>query len=217
MKRIMAGIVTTLIFSAVSAFAADPGLYVNVNVGPTYGSDSNYKDSNTSSGPASVVKYDIGVVAGIAIGHDYGNNVRSEIEAVYHTEMARSININGVGTANYGSTVSSIGGLVSGYYDIKQASLAGLTPFVGAGIGVANVSIGNGYVAGSKAVNITDSAVFAYQLSAGASYQITPKIAAQIGYRYFATSNADFHFTDGGSGKAEYATNDVLFGLRYKF
>ncbi|MGD0585614.1 MAG: acyloxyacyl hydrolase [Oryzomonas sp.] len=217
MKRIIAGIITTLLFSAVSAFAAEPGLYVNVNVGPSYGSDSNYKDSNPASGPAAVVKYDIGFVGGIAIGHDYGNNVRSEIEAVYHTEMARSINISGVGTVNYGSTVSSISGLVNGYYDIKQATLFGVSPFVAAGIGIADVSIGNGYVVGSKAVNSTDSVVFAYQVSAGASYQITPKIAAQVGYRYFATSNAEFKFTNGGGGKAEYATNDVLFGLRYKF
>jgi len=54
--------------------------------------------------------------------------------------------------------------------------------------------------------------VFAYQVMAGVEYPFSEAMAAKIGYRYFATSQADF---DGL--KASYGTHNFEAGILFRF
>ena len=92
-------------------------------------------------------------------------------------------------------------------------------PYVGLGIGVARHSgkFGKQSVEVGGKDFIYDGAsedkfAFAYQAMAGVAYPLSDAVDARLGYRYFATSTADF---DGL--KATYGTHNFEVGIRFRF
>lgn len=88
-------------------------------------------------------------------------------------------------------------GLVNGYLDL--GTWWGVTPFVGAGAGVAHVTIDNfrdvGTIFPSNVSTFSNSVVyaekesrtnFAWALYAGLGYEVSPSLSLEIGYRYLA-------------------------------
>ena len=61
-------------------------------------------------------------------------------------------------------------------------------------------------------VGTEDDTVFAYQIAAGGSLAVNDRLSIDVQYRYFATEDPNF---DGL--KAEYATHNLFFGLRFNF
>ena len=60
----------------------------------------------------------------------------------------------------------------------------GLTPYVGVGLGAANVELNAQFTPPLIPVAIDDDAVtFPYQIMAGLSYQLTPGMDIDLGYR----------------------------------
>jgi opacity protein-like surface antigen len=98
---------------------------------------------------------------------------------------------------------------VNGYYDFTNSSQ--LTPYISAGIGVAQVEVNDLAVLGIP-VGSEDDTVFAYQLGVGVGYSVTDAITLDMKYRYFATADPDFDGIDG-----ECASHNVYLGLRYNF
>jgi opacity protein-like surface antigen len=78
-------------------------------------------------------------------------------------------------------------------------------PFLGAGMGLANVKIDRGF-------DDSDDTVFAYQAIAGLGFPLTHVTTLDLQYRYFATADADFDGTD-----VEYQTHNFFAGLRFDF
>lgn len=102
--------------------------------------------------------------------------------------------------------------MVSGYWDITKWN--GFTPYVGAGIGVSYNNLHD--INLPAAQNSNGRVDFAYQLMAGVSYDITPNLTVDAGYRYI----------DLGKAKAKGAdpikvdnleSHDFRVGLRYNF
>ena len=81
-----------------------------------------------------------------------------------------------------------------------------ICPFVGAGIGFANVEGDIDYY-GSE-----DDNVFAYQFAAGMAFAVTQNIKFDLQYRYFATEDPEFY-----SLEAEYDTHNIMVGMRTSF
>jgi opacity protein-like surface antigen len=103
--------------------------------------------------------------------------------------------------------VKTWGLLANVYYDFMPEQK--FSPYVSGGLGAARhtgeLTIGN----------VTDDAsdtVFAYQLGAGASYDIAEHTALFGGYRYFGTSDADFDGLE-----ADYDAHELRVGIRYGF
>jgi opacity protein-like surface antigen len=115
--------------------------------------------------------------------------------------------------------------LANGYYDFKTPYK--ITPFVGGGLGAAVLSAHtNGPSAGLVTLNSGDSAtVFAYQVTAGASYPVTDHVSLTGSYRYLGTSEGSFNttlyngLTSLGTAPAKVAFSDnvIRFGVRYTF
>jgi opacity protein-like surface antigen len=85
----------------------------------------------------------------------------------------------------------------------------GFAPFIGGGIGIANVEadfVGFG-INGKK-----DDTVFAYQVMGGGAIDLGPQLKLDLQYRYFATADPDF-----GHVEAEYRSHNFLLGLRFGF
>lgn len=119
--------------------------------------------------------------------------------------------------------------LVNAYLDL--GTWHGITPFVGAGVGAANVKISDftdvGTSVGSVAYGADhDEWNFAWALYAGVGYEITPALTLELAYRYLdvgdarsgdliafdGTNNIDnpFHFKD-------ITSHDLKVGMRYTF
>lgn len=91
--------------------------------------------------------------------------------------------------------------MLNGYYDL--APMAGVTPFLGAGVGFLNGDISGG----------GDDTTFGYQLMLGAAFKMTPQLNLDIAYRW---QSAPTDFEIGGSD-VEYTSCSLLAGIRFGF
>jgi opacity protein-like surface antigen len=137
-------------------------------------------------------------------------------------------NPNG-GTNEYTADIQSWLGLANAYIDM--GNWCGFTPYVGAGIGFATISVN-----GLKDVNVPQASTFygadhtntnfAWALYAGTSYDVTPQITLDLTYRYAQLGNAQSGrvaaFDNGNNAYSgqfikDITSNDLLLGFRYKF
>ncbi len=143
---------------------------------------------------------------GIGAGYQFNNWFRADMTAEYRT----AANYHAVASYNgaafvpnpcgglgrcpdvYTGSISSAVFLANGYVDLGTWS--GITPYIGAGVGLANVrsglfvdhSIGNtggGYSLGASKTN------FAWAGMAGLSYTVSPNLKLDMGYRYLSLGN----------------------------
>jgi opacity protein-like surface antigen len=208
MKRFIVLAIFALVFITTSAQAADKGMYFSGNLGVSILSDAD----NEQLGIVLESSYDPGLNIGGAIGYNFGS-VRAEGELTYHSNDIDEISAFGIGAPGDG-TVSAISFMVNGYYDFHREN-SSLVPYLGGGIGFANVDADMS-VFGIQFAD--DSAtVFAYQFMAGLGFNINPKTTLTAGYRYFATSDPEFNDTTGFPFDSEYQAHEFNFGVRFAF
>lgn len=92
-------------------------------------------------------------------------------------------------TLNASGDVSCLSFLANGYIDFHNSTP--FTPFISAGIGVANIDA-NDFRIGGFLIGSEDDTVFAYQMGAGVGYAVNKNITIDLKYRYFATEDPDF-------------------------
>lgn len=113
--------------------------------------------------------------------------------------------------------------LLNGYIDL--GTYAGITPYVGAGIGTSYLETSNiSYINPNGVTGTWNGAGqwnFAWALMAGASYAITPNTALDLSYRYLNLGDAvSGYIPAGGGGTIQYNNvdaNEIRLGLRYSF
>ncbi len=187
----------------------------------------------------------IGSISGsIAAGYYFNDLFRMEGELGYtglgdfDTDPTSAL-CSGTDTAIPGSTtvpcfVERDGGshawsfLVSGFFDF--GTFARITPYVGAGAGIAYTDYGvktetECTSAGTRTCSFPGTLYndererefkFAYQLSAGASYDLTDRLKLDLGYRLFGIPGAKQAVRDGDDVKFEDSTmqHQIRLGLR---
>lgn len=195
--------------------------YIGILGGAEYLRDAD----NTGGGVTLTSSYKTGYNVGLVAGEDLGNNWRFEGEFDYRRsdlDKLRLSDVTALGLGAYnGMTVAATGHvrtmdlMANGWYDLPVGG--GWKPYVGGGLGVANVKLSNVGFAGQPAF-IDDSGNFlAYQLGAGLGYDITPTTTVSVDYRYFGTANPTFTMMDGTSFDSEARGNNVDLSLRYRF
>ncbi|WP_043539637.1 outer membrane protein [Salinarimonas rosea] len=150
---------------------------------------------------------------GAGVGYRFNSWFRADVTGEYRgranyrgLDRVRWIGANGFNQTNelYFDKSEWVG-LVNGYLDL--GSWYGITPFVGAGIGFAHVTIDNfrdiGTIFPSNVSGFSNSVVyadkesrtnFAWALYAGLGYEVSPNLSLELGYRYLAMG-------DGGTGE----------------
>jgi len=196
------------VFLTTVAFSAE-GTYVSGNIGAVFIPDYNLTDT-TSPGTEIELEASSGTAFGIAVGHDYGNNIRAEAELAYQKNDFDKAVLNNAYIPVSGD-ISSFAVLLNGYYDFPSESI--FTPFIGAGIGFAQIDVSNFNAEGSGIPNeSTDDTVFAYQVGVGVGYAFSEKITIDVKYRFFGTSDPTFN-----TNEAEYGSHNISLGLRVGF
>jgi len=95
-------------------------------------------------------------------------------------------------------------------------SASRLTPYLGAGIGVARITAADLTVSGQP-LSDDDALVLAYQFGAGFDIELTHFLALDLGYRLFSSAKAKLTEANGDEIKTEYLSHSAMIGLRLGF
>ena len=185
-------------------------------------------------------EFDSGTAFAAEVGARYGNGFRSGIELTYsqadvdtHTGVTLGGgSIDAVDAAAIagspdplGATVAAVVAdgrgdisttaiFVNGYYDFNQEGA--LQPYVGAGIGYADVSVT--YQPSGISVIDDSEGKFAYQIKAGATWRLENQWELFGEYAYRATEDVEFdNQLFPGTLDIENTQNVFSIGARYKF
>ena len=104
--------------------------------------------------------------------------------------------------------------MLNGYLDIPNASA--ITPYLGAGFGKAWISQSLTVDGAPLTSGGNTSWPWAYQLMAGANVAISPRLSAELEYRFFGSQRGLFQDAQGLFYNADYNNHSFLVGLRYR-
>lgn len=205
------------------------GWYLRGNIGftsPTVGTLSNPQDATTSSFRYLDKGFDAAPLMGVGVGYQASPWLRTELTGEYHgaanfhgfemwTGAIGAPLVAATGTDTYSASQSDWVVLANVFADL--GTWWGATPFVGAGAGLADVTISHFHDQGTVttlAAGTTPAAGalggsistwnFAWALYAGFAYKVTPRLTLELAYRYL----------DLGSGKSGDLIDSVT-GIDY--
>ena len=217
------------------------GWYIRADVGVavdnSYAFRSTLQPTNAAGGPAPAISRvfnSIGdsAIFGVGVGYQINNWFRADITGEYRTAAPYKTGlayVQGCATSfcldTYNANHWKAIGLVNGYVDL--GTWWNLTPFVGAGVGIAysglngltDIGLGQGFAADTKKTN------FAWALHAGVGYAINERLKLEASYRYINTGTfksnpiactaAPGCFYEQQSFKEQ--THDFRLGMRWLF
>ena len=172
---------------------------------------------------------------GLGIGYQRNHWLRFDLTGEYRGDaifVAQDRFLGGVGfgpgTNEYTADISSWLGLANAYIDM--GNWCGFTPYIGAGIGFASLSVN-----GLKDINTVNGAAFyahdktstnfAWALHAGVSFDVSPQFVVDLAYRYAQLGDAQTGVAFDAIGVSpsysgvqinDIVSNDLLLGFRYK-
>lgn len=155
------------------------------------------------------------------------NAIRTEIEYGYNGKAKLSGNGNMIGddtfSVGYRSQIKSQFIMANAYFDFNTGSE--WTPYVGAGLGWARVKAENSLHFEDETDSISKSSNnFAWNLTAGVSYNVSSNLAIDASYRYADYGKVKTSYTYRGSdhyeninAKSKVKSNEFNLGFRYSF
>ena len=143
-------------------------------------------------------QFDTGYALGGKIGYDFVGP-RVELEALYRNNQARGFGPTPFGPAPAQGQINQLATMVNGLYDFLPG--AKITPYVGAGIGLAFADPG---IMGCTMC----STQFAYQGIVGVGYNVAPHWRIDLDARYYGTTS-----------NGPYSNNNMslMLGASYKW
>ena len=166
---------------------------------------------------------DTGYGLGFAAGQKQGRNLRTELELAFRNQAVDTMTFNQIGATsqlNLGGDLTTYSGMANVYWEFIKFPRCRVKPYVGAGIGFAV------FDASIPLAPITsfDESSLAYQFMAGLNFKLGQNTDFFAEYRYFnadGVSIASDLTSLGGPassvGKFDFSSQDVFFGLRFKF
>jgi opacity protein-like surface antigen len=196
--------------------AAADGAYVGLRGGASILSDSDMTIELGGGGsiPATLL-YEPGWTGSLAGGYAWDNGFAVEGEFTFRQNGLDGEELMGA-LIPVGGHLRSYALMANGYYRVNTGSI--VTPYVGAGVGGALLTVDAESVGGDFN---DDSVEFAYQAMAGLMVEITPQLDAGLEYRFFGTTTPSFSDTVVGGGAVtvdpDYFAHNILLTLTYSF
>ncbi len=165
---------------------------------------------------------DAGYIAGGAAGFKI-DQLRLELGLDYSGYDVSSIHVSNAGglgpslngaSSRPSGSVGVFDGMVNALWDFRTGTP--FVPYVGLGVGAADVKLDNFSVAGKPLSNSSDM-VFAYQPIVGVKFFVTDQVALGLEYRYFATVQPTFKDASGASFNGRVESHNILASLTYHF
>lgn len=193
MRKILLLVICCLLLASPALAAQGP--YVGAAAGGTWLNDDSA---------------DAGYNAMILLGHNYLPNLRFEGEFAYREN---SLGANAADGTAIDGDIGTFSVMFNGFYDFPQ--LASIQPFLGVGIGGANIDY-DAKALGSSLADSNDT-VMAYQAIVGVAYPLSEWLKLDLSYRYFRTQDAKLRDINNEPFDVEYETHNVSIGIRYDF
>lgn len=130
---------------------------------------------------------------GLSFGYKFASPLRLELEY--------RVGENDVEDSDASLEVESLMGNL--WYDFRAGER--LRPYVGVGLGMANMDLGG-----------SDDDVGIAQVGAGVNYHLSPRLVLDAGYRYAVSEDLELK-GDVSTLETEYESQSLLIGLRYNF
>lgn len=202
---------TALLVVSSVAYAYPPSPYLSINAGIGIPSDA---DVNINALDVTL-EGDPGVALTGAGGYDFGS-IRIEAALAYQKNDLDKIQLHNTGLSfDASGELTSIAGMINGYYQFLNTKP--FTPFLTVGLGVGKVELEDFASIGLNFGSDDDTSLV-YQIGAGCSYAITPKMAFDLQYRYVNAPDIELDVTGSGEKQeVDCATNNIYAGLRYNF
>ncbi len=221
----------TILFAAAATLAVAPaahayeGFYGAIGAGLNYlQPDQDVESVGFSPAFDSEADYNNGIGVYTALGYDWGNSIRGEIEFAYRQNDARHFAGDGLGFSGWpvlDGELQSRSILFNLIKDFDTGSV--ITPFVGFGVGASSFKAeysGADFGFGTLVVDDTAKRL-AYQAIAGLSVDLAEGLALDLSYRYFAAAGTPkFDGLIGGipaTIRHDYDTHSLFAGLRWNF
>ncbi len=187
-----------------TAHAAVEGWYISVAGGGNHIQD----DKVEGVGFSQEIEYDLGYAAQGAVGYQYPNGLRTELEAAYRTN-----DVDTIAAGRATGDVNVYSAMVNVLYDF-DISDTGLDTYVGAGAGLAYVDYDSVSPAGGSIVDDSDVTP-ALQAMAGVSYDVGDATEIYMNYNYFYANNVNVKNAAAVDTETDYTTNTVMLGLKF--
>ena len=168
-----------------------------------------------------------GLGLGFAFGQILGKNLRSELEFSYRSHDVGDLLLSdfGAGRQTIGGNgdVESYAGMLNLYWEFSGLCDGLLTPYIGGGVGAANVSADLRLDGGQTAFTDGEDSSFAYQYIVGMNFKVRSYSDLFVEYRHFAAdglrldANLPPSSLIDGDGQLNYQSNNIFFGMRMKF
>jgi len=177
-------------------------------------------------------------IFGLGVGYKFNNWLRFDVTGEYrgNSQFFGTDSITypgGVGTDTYHATKSEWVALANAYVDLGTWWC--MTPFIGAGVGAARVSIANftdqgiannggGALPGLALGDNVSKWNLAWALHAGVAYNVSPNFTIELAYRYLNMGDGltgDLHTFDGTNNIVNPTTfksissHDLMLGVRW--
>jgi OOP family OmpA-OmpF porin len=168
----------------------------------------------------------LGFGADFSVGYSglFMPQIRAEGEISYHSNGVDKVTNSAgppfpPGTRPGSGSIDAAAFMVNGYYDFLMDSP--WTPYLGAGIGAARVTLNDVTLASTVAPPFSGNDwQFAYQGIAGVRYTFNPTWSGSLDYRYFGTTDPKFKVTILGlaqTATTQYHTHNIMLGVAYHF
>ena len=186
-----------------AAQAGDEGWYLGIGAGANWLEDSDI--GNPFGTGDTDIEFEIGWLAVLRGGYDYGNGWRTEIEVGYRDNDIDNTNPPNAFIGNNGDS-NIFDAMVNVLYAFDTGTM--IKPYLGAGVGVAHVEFDSN--------QSDEDTVFAFQGIAGLEYWVDDNVSLFGEYRYFGTDDPDFKVA-GISFDADIDSHSALVGFRYQW
>ncbi|TVR06054.1 MAG: porin family protein [Salinarimonadaceae bacterium] len=165
------------------------------------------------------------VTIGIGAGYRFNSWLRADVTVDHRFESrftARNAALAAPGVAvHHGAKISATVALANLYFDLGTWS--GLTPYVGAGVGVAGKTVSRYTIqgAGAPASNVAgrNRSDFVWALMGGVAIQVGYGASLDLGYRYLALGGAETRAAPatGATRIRNLESHEFRAGLRWSF
>ncbi len=190
--------------------ASKNGLYFSVQGGFT---TFKIEDDDIGGGNDIDSTYVAGYSVGGSVGYKLGY-FRLEGEVAYRKYDPDDLEFTGV-DLDIGGDITVMSYMGNLYLDFDNSTI--LTPYIGGGLGVAEISSNNLNRAGIFNVD-DDDTVFAYKVGAGLALTLATFLDLTLDYHYFGTADPEFNNSINSSEfNPGFKSHNVQGGLRFRF
>ena len=195
----------SIIFSLIPivASAANNDIYMKIAAGVNIIEGSDLNDNSSSSN----LEFGSGHALDSAIGYEFGNGMRAEVELSFS-----SGDIDNIGGLSTNSEANSWSLAANALYDINDFN--GFKPYVGAGAGISWISYDNLSPAlGSRIDDTATSPMI--QGILGGDYRVNDNLSVYAQYKRIHVFDPEFRADNGNDIEAEYDSNRIMVGIKY--